>query len=452
MRFPIFALLADVPLQYPRLKVAFLKWSYRQTPKFGFCPLPDTGKVKMLERPTHADLAAKVELLLQAFHNDVCSGALMQQKPMSSFEKAKCLGNVDAAVVTALLAPKKDADMDAYQASIRAELIPLLHKMMETLPGMCLPAAAAGNLPPWPLQQDDLTVDNSATSSAEDATVKDILPKVIRYDSAGRPLDTQDAVANEVVKVTETLDWKQWSNASTTQELLRSNIARDGLHFGMLAFVQTRGQTEIPVELVRGSGRLTVVATREIPKGSLALTAVATDPSHLIMASMASIVHPNAVQVKYSTTSADGATDSTVFWLSPDCNIPRTPKVVGESLEWSRQHSAWLFWALHRNHEEDKWNCELEHATCHLVACLGFNSEKLCKSISPSNYTAEAQIPLIVNTRTIMSGEEVVLRCSPPVPQTKKQSLIRGRRCTHQRIRNQPLQRQIPRQRELLSN
>lgn len=420
MRFPIFALLADVPLEYPRLKVAFLKWSYRQMPKFGFCPLPDSGKVKMLAKPANADLAANAELLLQAFHRDVCSGAIMQHKAISSYEKTKVLGNLDAAVVTALLAPKKDSDMDVYQVSIRAELIPLLHTMMEQLPGMCLPAAAAGNLPPWPLQQDDLHVENSATSSVEDATVKVLLPKVIRYDSAGRPLDTQDAVANEAVKVSETIDWKQWANASTTQELLRSNIARDGLHFGMLAFLQTRAQTEIPLELIRVSGRLTVVATREIPKGSLALTAVATDPNHLIMASMTSIVHPNAVQVKYSTTSTDGVTDSTVFWLSPDCNIPKPPKVVGESVEWSRNNSAWLFWALHRNHEEAKWNCELDHATCHLVACLGFNSEKLGQSTSPLNYTAEAQMPLIVNTRTIMSGEEVVLRCSPPVPQTKK--------------------------------
>ena len=39
---------AALPIAYPRLKIAILKWAYLQEPKFGICPSPDGGRVQHL--------------------------------------------------------------------------------------------------------------------------------------------------------------------------------------------------------------------------------------------------------------------------------------------------------------------------------------------------------------------------------------------------------------------
>ena len=52
LRFAMFPLLADLPLRCPHLNIAFVKWSHRQPPKFGYCPIPENGKIKSLSDPT----------------------------------------------------------------------------------------------------------------------------------------------------------------------------------------------------------------------------------------------------------------------------------------------------------------------------------------------------------------------------------------------------------------
>ena len=48
LRLNAFSIADGLPLECPRLKIAVLKWAYSQEPKFGFCPVPDCGKINHL--------------------------------------------------------------------------------------------------------------------------------------------------------------------------------------------------------------------------------------------------------------------------------------------------------------------------------------------------------------------------------------------------------------------
>ena len=120
--------------------------------------------------------------------------------------------------------------------------------------------------------------------------------------------------------------------------------------------------------------------------------------------------------MRYSVTSADGNIQATHFLLSPELSLPKPPTVAGAELQWSRTHAPLVFWAIQRSHEEDKWNCQLVPTPCHLVLVANM-SETV-------NHTASADVPSIVNVRTIMKGDEVVLQCAPPPPPKQQKRIM----------------------------
>ena len=64
LRLNAFSSAAGLPLECPRLKIAVLKWAYSQEPKFGFCPVPDCGKINHLPSSAVED----AESVLHAAH------------------------------------------------------------------------------------------------------------------------------------------------------------------------------------------------------------------------------------------------------------------------------------------------------------------------------------------------------------------------------------------------
>ena len=50
MRFEAYDVVADYPIEFPKLKNACLKWAWKQTPKRGWCELPPTIHHRVSER------------------------------------------------------------------------------------------------------------------------------------------------------------------------------------------------------------------------------------------------------------------------------------------------------------------------------------------------------------------------------------------------------------------
>ena len=78
------------------MKIAVLKWAYKQEPKLGFCPVPDCGKIKNL--PDSAVEAA--ESVLHAAHVGMASliGELEKRVPAGTVVgPCRCEGRVGTA-------------------------------------------------------------------------------------------------------------------------------------------------------------------------------------------------------------------------------------------------------------------------------------------------------------------------------------------------------------------
>ena len=185
LRLNAFSSAAGLPLECPRLKIAVLKWAYSQEPKFGFCPVPDCGKINHL--PSSA--VEYVESVLHAAHVGMASliGELQNEH-----QKAQWLGHFDAKVASAVLEAKSGATRASLSRAIgvhvTAMCVRLAKLLGEARKGTEKVQAAASKHFPGVVEWPTAAADSGATSAlAED----DVLPKVIHYDADGQPIDAQ---------------------------------------------------------------------------------------------------------------------------------------------------------------------------------------------------------------------------------------------------------------------
>ena len=109
LKFESYAVIAPLPIEFPRLKNALVKWAWKQTPDRGWCPLPPSIALR-------TDPESKYEMV------KACKGIEESMIQSSKFASAvagkanerptiKWIGEVDIALVSFLLeVPKNDPD------------------------------------------------------------------------------------------------------------------------------------------------------------------------------------------------------------------------------------------------------------------------------------------------------------------------------------------------------
>jgi hypothetical protein len=85
------------------------------------------------------------------------------------------------------------------------------------------------------------------------------------------------------------------------------------------------------------------------------------------------------------------------------------------------------FRACKRSSEETDWNCELFYVQSNHVVIHKWNSLKIKQHMRPDSCATNVDVPVLVNTRKIPKGTEVVLKCDPPPP-PKKQDANKNKR------------------------
>jgi len=108
MRLPACAPVVGIPVGFPRLKVALLKWAYSQMPMLGSCPMPPS-----LEKRLHTmDLPQQLiecENLVAYFHKTVAT--LVPGLQLGAvFDRVKLLAVIDTGFVAAIAAQPKYAN------------------------------------------------------------------------------------------------------------------------------------------------------------------------------------------------------------------------------------------------------------------------------------------------------------------------------------------------------
>ncbi|MEE2610553.1 MAG: hypothetical protein VX992_07860, partial [Acidobacteriota bacterium] len=108
------------------MKIAVLKWAYSQEARFGFCPVPDCGKINQIPSSS----VEKAESVLHAAHVGMASliGELQNE-----YQKAQWLGHFDAKVASAVLEAKQGATNASLSRAIGVHVTAMCVKLAKLL-------------------------------------------------------------------------------------------------------------------------------------------------------------------------------------------------------------------------------------------------------------------------------------------------------------------------------
>ena len=157
--------------------------------------MPDAGKMKAMSDAV-VDLA---ESILRFAHVDMKPTLAGQ----TAFVQTQVKCNIDFAVVTALLKPPKRGEQAEFEEALKSEVAAVLLRLKQMAPAAKFPPL------PSPLTDADLDVRPAEAPSVMDNETA-ILPKVIRYDVNGVPLDKQDKIEVVAIASCEDVPWRVW--------------------------------------------------------------------------------------------------------------------------------------------------------------------------------------------------------------------------------------------------
>lgn len=406
-----------LPDACPWLRIAFVKYCYKQEPKNGICPHPDLARVKVLGDA----MCGEAETVLKLLHVKLASQ--VAQLPVD--DAAKLLSGLAGAAVAGLLATNGKGPYKHRQDALVKHVAPALryaHKVFSKLPNRDKVPELPTLLPGW--FPADLLKEGA---QAEPAADERILPVLIEYDSNHQPVNKQEVRVVTQDKPPVAIPWAAWLESGTARNKLMNSQAKS-LVLNSMVTMQLDGAGRVPpsLQLLRDSkGAISVVAGADMKPGDLRLPVLVTGP--LLLSDKSH--HHHAVNVRYEALSpgADtGVPKGQVLWTvqfkcSPELALPKVS--AGEEVKWEIKDAPILFWAVRRSHGEEEelgWNCDLEEIHVGEVCVASFAQEAFTDR-APSKHLGRSCVPVMVNVRDVKAGEELVLRwAKPPAPKKKE--------------------------------
>ena len=396
LRVCVFGHVAEMPMTAPFVKIAMIKWAYRQPVKSGWCIGPDAPKLRAMTD----EILQPANTLLKAIH-----GLGKDMKHLSVRDQDRILCNCDIGVAEGLLTPPKSCiALPKRKEALATAVLPHLRQSQKLIPDVKL-----CRLLPDFLKDEDLFAEQSVTPSDK------ISPVVIMFDEHGAPTNSQD-VRVEPVPQPETLSVQAWFEMESVQTRLLAARAKSTVHASLLAFASaTMPLVLAKVKLTRLGSLVCVVAATDFAKGALLLPCLALG-NNLAERSL----HPHAVRLQYLVLDEHGTVFQRCSYdLSPELQLPK-PAAAGGGGGLSEQHNPNLFWAMKRTHVETEWNCEVHNVLTQAIVVTSFqgNTEFLDERCHGIN--GQVEVPVITNTRTVRAGEELVLRWRAPIEKERK--------------------------------
>ena len=308
--------------------------------------------------------------------------------------------------------------------------------------------------------------DGPSSSSGSPAVVakKTTLEAVVNaFDKDGKIISLQQEV---VPKKEGTIDWTRWGN--DVEVAKRAGvIALRAVAYSVCAQMwqqqnQPIGQAptakEKHIQIVKPvkeggngkCGKFTVQAVEDIEEGNLLLVPYIAAVEKLCYSKS---IHPDAIVVMVQeqavevdhtvNVEGEGITDAkgkkvkslkhteriknaqVTYSVSPDCSLRSDAEVKekgGKDIV-----SRCPFWACKRSSKETEWNCDLFYVQSNSVVIHKWQGLKIKQHMRPDSCATNVDVPVLVNTRKIPKGTEVVLKCDPPAP-PKKQDANKNKR------------------------
>ena len=392
-----FSSIADFPLTSPFLKIAVVKWMYRQTPRNGYCPGHDQPRIKAMKDQDFVD----VEETLRFFHNSTKS----YLDSLSAFHRAQFLGNADSAVVDATHATPKTSTSVERQRVLKAHLKPLLHRLKTSWKEW-----DEKDLPEWCRIYDE--PEQVSVAVAKGSKVETyLLPKVITYDADGNPTEKQEQLELQDHTSNAILEWRPFFCLEAVHDKMRREMAKAAVVAASTALMLQSLPliAGLPLTLKRDGSKLRVICEKDMTPGSLQIPWYSQDLKYLVDKSE----HPFAVEVKHSMIEADGKVNDFSFQANPQWSVPMKTTETSSSVEefvWTEKNCVNWFWGFRRLPDEELWNCELTTFVVNIVNVARFNQVSALSDGTPLSVTAEVLLPMITNTRHINKDDEIVLK------------------------------------------
>ena len=393
----------------PWLKIAFVKWCYKQKVVHGYCVSPDAQRMKACA--LSVGVCGMAERMLKWIRGELSPVVI----GMDAFSKTQVLGNLDIAVCNAILRmPKSQMETGAFTECLKEELVPVLRllrqKLTDDKQGLQLPEL------PKPLSLTDLDEPTPEEHKAKaNAQSVHLLPKVIKYTEEGLPLEEQEAiVVEDKVSAVYSIPWRDWASAAIVAAHIKQATAKSGCFHAMLSLWQKTYDPNCAVELVRDGANVRLLATEDLAAGRLLTTCAVTAPERLADTAL----NPLAVDVKYSVTGVSGETSSTSFKVYPDFGFPKPASAASATsavaAQWTTRHSLFLFWAIKREHEDERVNCEIGSVVVNNVLATAFPATEHVVDRKPVTETVAIEVPVITNNKEIKKGQELCVKWHPP--------------------------------------
>ena len=253
MRYEAYAVVAPWPIDFPRLKNACLKWSWFQPPSRGWCPLPPT-----IQHRLQKDSKYKMINLMEDIEDALCFLSKYASTVVGETnvkKKTKWVGEVDIGIVAKICATPKSMDgvrVSEQECKLECECAEFIASKLFELIGfdtdgvgkLSLQRRVPGNKLLGICLEKMMTPDfvtkakegKVRTGQKDKSTVvEELVPKVIRMDSDGKPTSSHDTKMAEVVDV-EIIPWKKWEDSQEHVNRIiyaKSCLATSALHLNL---------------------------------------------------------------------------------------------------------------------------------------------------------------------------------------------------------------------------
>ena len=460
MRFELYSTVVEHPQEFPRIRNALIKWSWRTTPRRGYCELPPTISFRFVEGGARSMVKTmrEIEGAFGWFARVVSAvaGIIGREKAV------KVAGGFEIDIMSKVFAVPKvigegcktlSQEETALKMScalcLARKLVKLMHDCKENDKDLLAPL-------PIPFPSDNPMISNAkkhydqpefirkvlsgANSDDSSTVVEDSVPTVPDLDSNGVPITTgqQQIIKKPQVEV---LDWQIWM---TSQYKAERNLNAKALAYSSV-FLLSRGTDQIPVAMCRKDGKeVYCKAKTDIAIGDLQVPLAFKNIGTLApVASPDEEKHPLAVPLDVSWQVTDLEKSQGVeqenhilhFKALPEFNPPKPavagkqPAVAGKKLEWTPNHSAHLFWAIPRKTSSgDPTNCEMQfRIVVPIMSAAEAGKSKIWTHGKADAITAafQVRVPVIVNTVALKADDELTLKWT--ITQKKKKPDSRKR-------------------------
>jgi len=445
LRFECYAAVAVLPYNRPRLKNALIKWTWKQKPTRGWCPITPNIAYRFEPKGKFAmvDACDDIEGAIAMVHRQIL--AVAGTKILKN-EQIKLFAEVDIALAALLInVPRtqegktlKEQEVGLKNACASTTLLKLdqfaekhklpfqdLVKDFDAQGNAIL--SKIGELAKKPFEIDNLRKKAAEESLKADNKIKKqqsavaemLAPKAADIDSQGNVMyEPETRLCKKKVEA-EIIPWTGWlegveqgSDASVAKSILKTAIFRYADQFPL---------DGLPLSLVRTGNELASLATFNIEKGALRVPVHFRRDNGLIqMGKDRGAIHPKSVNasVALPTTAQERLAGMEIgetvvhICIQPELALPQ-PVVTGEERKWRLNDSVHPFWTIQRQSKNDEeTNCEIAQQITTVVVAT--SPEGSLAGAQPDTSTVRVTIPVIVNTKAIKSGSPIVLKYQQP--------------------------------------